>query len=93
LSNAQILKQFLGWADATKNLQFTHNSLHVKEFLENVLSRDEMDRQAYDMWTGVRALGICSRDMAWCKRPRLYWMQWGVKEGEGVAIKEAKGFT
>ena len=51
---------------------------------ECVASMDEAQRHQVDRVLGVEGVRICSGKVAWCRRPRLYWISWAVDLGDGA---------
>ena len=44
------------------------------------------------MISGMFLLEIDSEFLTWCRRPRLYWITWGIQEGEGAEVQGSKVF-
>ena len=56
----------------------------VHVLMESVASMDDLDKQHMSNSFGEVPWEIDSEFMTWCRRPRLYWVTWQLKEGDGV---------
>ena len=58
----------------------------VRAFIENVASMDRQDCQVMNDSYELSPWFVDSDGISLCHRPRLYWFDWEVKEGEGVEL-------
>ena len=57
--------------------------------MESVSSMDSSDKDVMSNSFGDEPWEINSEYMTWCRRPRLYWISWGLETHEGVEIQES----
>ena len=63
-------------------------SCPVFTFVENVFSMTEANRNAFSDALGVEPILLDCTSFSRCRRPRLYWVDWKVKPGEGEFLKD-----
>ena len=60
--------------------------------MESVASMDQTDRALMSESFGDSPWEIDSEYMTWCRRPRLYWITWGLQDGVGVELRDDKAY-
>lgn len=63
----------------------------VHELVENVASMSETDRNIMSDRFGRAPYRIDSRDISLCSRPRLYWVTWELRSGDGASVSAPEG--
>ena len=58
----------------------------VRLLMESVASMGEEDRRIMSAAVGLQPYKIDSGSISLCHRPRLYWVDWDLSEGEGVTV-------
>ena len=58
----------------------------VRLLMESVASMSEQDRCVMSAAVGLQPYRVDSGGISLCHRPRLYWVDWDLTEGEGVKI-------
>ena len=72
---------------ALLQMHFPWCPTHV--IMESVSSMDSSDKDVMSNSFGDEPWEINSEYMTWCRRPRLYWISWGLETHEGVEIQES----
>ena len=65
----------------------------VRLLMESVASMSEADRKLMSEAVGVTPYKIDSGGISLCHRPRLYWVDWDLRQGEGVTITDGPDWT
>ena len=60
----------------------------VELLAECVASMEAADCATISGVLGAVPVKCCSRGVAWCRRPRLYWVSWPLATGTGVSLQE-----
>jgi hypothetical protein len=63
-------------------------SCPVPFLCENVASMDSAAVDEINQILNMIPIRVCSRGVARCRRPRLYWISWPVTETTGVSLQE-----
>jgi len=63
----------------------------VHFFMESVYSMDAQDRATMSQDIGVTPFLVDAAGISICRRPRLYWLSWALKEAQGVEFGQGKG--
>eukprot|EP00438_Fugacium_kawagutii_P003204 Skav218049 [mRNA] locus=scaffold214:1185583:1189080:- [translate_table: standard] len=61
----------------------------VQALMESVASMDAEDRNIMSDGFGDQPLSCNASDILWCHRPRLYWLTWGIDEGNGYTFDDS----
>ena len=56
--------------------------------MESVASMDQRDREVMSQGFGGEPVRCDAGTLTWCHRPRLYWCDWELIEGEGVSLAD-----
>ena len=72
---------------ALLQMHFPWCPTHV--IMESVSSMDSSDKDVMSNSFGDEPWEINSEYMTWCRRPRLYWISWGLEAHEGAEIQES----
>lgn len=59
----------------------------VHTLMESVASMDEEDKNTMSESFEDVPWKCDAGTLTWCSRPRLYWITWGLEEGEGVVLQ------
>ena len=58
----------------------------VYVLMESVASMDTQDRNIMSESIGCQPIRCDAGSFTWCHRPRLYWCEWEILEGDGVSL-------
>ena len=58
----------------------------VYVLMESVASMDTQDRNITSESIGCQPIRCDAGSFTWCHRPRLYWCEWEILEGDGVSL-------
>ena len=59
----------------------------VYVLMESVASMDKQDREVMSEGIDAEPIRCDAGTLTWCHRPRLYWCDWEILEGEGYTVK------
>ena len=68
-------------------------SASVGHLMENVATMSETDQLWYNKLNGRLPVRICPGTFTYVRRPRLYWLSWPLRSGQGVIRDEAPRWT
>ena len=63
----------------------------VHRLMESVASMDQCDRELMSQSAGCVPFHIDSSGVTGCRRPRLYWPSWEIRESQGATFSSATG--
>ena len=63
----------------------------VRSLMESVASMDQKDMEIMSSSFGSYPWRCDAGTMLWCSRPRYYWVDWTLQEGEGVTLQHVVG--
>ena len=73
-----LLRQFFPWCP-------------IYTLMESVASMDQQDREVMSQSFGGEPIRCDAGTLTWCHRPRLYWCDWEIIEGEGFKRCQGEG--